>query len=86
MADNSSLVIAYSNGSGGSQYTVNYSRKKGLKSSTYFNNRYFNEKPVNIQRLLAFGYVNIVKTYKLLSTFFISDNDLRSSKTTNKQK
>lgn len=30
MVDNSHLVIAYSNGSGGTQYTVNYAQSKGV--------------------------------------------------------
>lgn len=30
MVDNSNLVIAYSNGTGGTHYTVNYAQKKGV--------------------------------------------------------
>ncbi len=36
MVDNSSLVIAYSDGTGGSQYTVNYARKQGLGVKNIF--------------------------------------------------
>lgn len=36
MVDNSSLVIAYCDGTGGTQYTVNYAQKKGLLVKNLF--------------------------------------------------
>lgn len=38
MVDSSSLVIAYSNGTGGSQYTVNYATQKGILVKNLYSN------------------------------------------------